>query len=319
MCVMIAKYLENEGGWVGVKNRDRNYKPTIKIKQSFKEDIESIYIYDSITKFSEGMNEYGICILNTATQVKNDESESSQARHQLKKKKKKLGVYYSFDGVIIRKALKTKKIEEAIKILIENELKGNFLVFNKDVCYILEGGSDEESYRAEMEKTKEDSEYEWEKLPYVYVKKEISKNKIAIRTNHGIFLDWMGYDPDSDNEHTVLSRKSSDNRYDVALKNVKEATTPEGMLRAISDISNKNPQMNPLRVDNINSNKTLKTTAQIMLNPNDNRLTFRPIWGVTSAENFGKINNHKSKLYLNFLSYKLNETTSFKEFYNSMI
>lgn len=313
---MIAKYLEQEGGWVGVKNRDRNYKPTISIKQSFKEGVESIFIFDYITKYSEGMNEHGLSILNTATTVKNDESEAADARRKMKKVKKSEGTYYSPDGITIRQALKLKTPEQALKFLKEKELKGNFLVFNKDECYILEGGSEEKAYRQQVELSKNDSTHEWEELPYISKETKLKKEDICIRTNHGLLLPWMGYDPDSEDIHITDARKSSDERLKVAAANVKEETTPEGLLRSISDISHKNPQMNPLRLDNPSSSKTLKTTAQIMLNPADNRLTFRPIWGNTLAKNFDQINRHASKLYVNFLSYKLeSKTYGFKEYY----
>ena len=45
MCIVAVKYFP-ETGWVGVKNRDRNYQPVIKIKQSFRNDIERMYILD---------------------------------------------------------------------------------------------------------------------------------------------------------------------------------------------------------------------------------------------------------------------------------
>jgi len=54
MCIVALKYF-TDGGWVGVKNRDRNYKPNIRIRQSFRDDVERLYIWDDKTKYTEGI------------------------------------------------------------------------------------------------------------------------------------------------------------------------------------------------------------------------------------------------------------------------
>ena len=65
MCVIAAKYFPNKG-WVGVKNRDRTYYPSINIRKSMKDGIERLYIWDENTRYTEGLNEHGICILNAS-------------------------------------------------------------------------------------------------------------------------------------------------------------------------------------------------------------------------------------------------------------
>jgi len=122
MCVIAAKYLESCKSFVAVKNRDRNYKPTISIRQSFRGDVESLYILDSVTKYSEGTNEFGTSIINSATSVKNDESAAALARRYEKKKEKSTGEYMAPDGVIIRRALIQKNIKDSIQVLIDTRL-----------------------------------------------------------------------------------------------------------------------------------------------------------------------------------------------------
>ena len=90
MCVVAVKYFE-EWGFCGVKNRDRNYLPTISFKRTTKDGIESLFIVDEVTKYSEGINEFGVAILNAATAVKNDESEAADARRKQKESAKKDG------------------------------------------------------------------------------------------------------------------------------------------------------------------------------------------------------------------------------------
>jgi len=76
MCVLACKYFKDVG-WVGVKNRDRNYRPTIRVVQSFRGGTERLYIMDSKTKWTEGLNRDGIAIISTATAVIKDEKEST--------------------------------------------------------------------------------------------------------------------------------------------------------------------------------------------------------------------------------------------------
>ena len=66
MCVIVAKYIDNIG-WVGAKNRDRMYRPRIHIKKSFRKGIERLLMWDADTKWTEGVNEYGIAMIGSAS------------------------------------------------------------------------------------------------------------------------------------------------------------------------------------------------------------------------------------------------------------
>ena len=57
------------------KNRDRAYNPTISIVRDLIDGVEVAYILDKDTDWSEGMNSYGIGILNSALMVTADENE----------------------------------------------------------------------------------------------------------------------------------------------------------------------------------------------------------------------------------------------------
>jgi hypothetical protein len=45
VCVIAAKYIDKIG-WVGVKNRDRMYRPRIHIKKSFRKGIELLLMWE---------------------------------------------------------------------------------------------------------------------------------------------------------------------------------------------------------------------------------------------------------------------------------
>ena len=225
MCTVVVKYMDN-CGWVGFKCRDRNYKPGIRFKQSFKDDVESLYMFDKNTKYSEGVNEFGVCILNAATAVKNDESEAALARRAEKAKAKKAGNWTAPDGYKLRKALKCKTPMEAAEYLASQRLVGNTAIFNQDTCLLLEGGRDKKQFEDSMKATSEDPNFEWPKMEYVYTIKEIKKSEILIRTNHGHILPWLGYQKNSDDDKQIKSRLSSESRFNYAKQLSKDAQGP---------------------------------------------------------------------------------------------
>ena len=74
MCVVVAKYFDNLG-WVGVKNRDRNYIPEISLKSLQTDGTEIMLFWDDITQYCEGFNSGGGCILSASLMVLDDEKE----------------------------------------------------------------------------------------------------------------------------------------------------------------------------------------------------------------------------------------------------
>ena len=54
------------------KNRDRNYNPKIKIIHELINETEVAYMLDLDTDYSEGMNEYGIGLVNATLQAEAD-------------------------------------------------------------------------------------------------------------------------------------------------------------------------------------------------------------------------------------------------------
>ena len=63
MCIVIGKYFP-EHGWVGIKNRDRNYIPEISFKKKLTEGVEILYFWDDITQYCEGLNSSGVGVLS---------------------------------------------------------------------------------------------------------------------------------------------------------------------------------------------------------------------------------------------------------------
>lgn len=288
MCVVAAKFLP-ELGWVIAKNRDRNYKPRIRIRKSFRRDTERLYIWDDVTKYTEGVNEFGVGIISASVLVKADETEGSSA---MKKKpsdiQTKKRTFYSPDGLRIRTALFEKSAVDAARALIELEIPGNTIVADKERCFLIEGAfldSDD----------------------YVYKIAEVPKDKIVVRTNHGIFLPWTGYSKEVPDQ--VEKRKSSDARYETVVAGLKTAKTLDEILTVLSDTTDENPQMNPLRLDV--SKNAMRTTGQIVIVPNEHTLHYRSIYCETEFD-LDKLNTHQEKTFFEVVSTR--KLISFKNF-----
>ena len=109
-CIIVSKEVGDK--FILAKNRDRAYKPKLEIVHELIDGVEVAYIHDMITDWSEGMNEFGIGIVNSALMVGNDEAE--------KKLVKKTGKP-SKDGKKIRTALSNKNLKEVIKAALKTD------------------------------------------------------------------------------------------------------------------------------------------------------------------------------------------------------
>jgi len=275
MCIVAARHFK-EIGWVGVKNRDRNYKPDIVIKHSHKDDIERLLLWDEKTKWTEGINEFGISILSAAVATKKDEKEGTTQTDENRP-------FYSPDGKKIRTALLSKTLKSTVDKCIELELYGNTLIFDKDTLYVLEAAINE------------DGEFK-------YKVEKASHDDLIVRTNHGIWLDWMGYQDSSDDVNQQQSRDSSISRLNKTKDALKKVSSPEDMLMCISDRnSDPNPQMNPLRSSSSHSKKILVTTGQIQITPGEMLLSYRPLWCSIDFD-FDKLDNDDTATYFEVIS-----------------
>lgn len=290
MCVVACKYIADLG-WVIAKNRDRNYKPVIRIRKSFRRDIERLYIWDERTKYTEGINEFGVAIISASVTVKEDEAEGAVAVKNKKLEKQvqiKNRTYYAPDGIRIRTALFEKTAADAARKLIELEIPGNTIVADKERCFLIEGAFVEND-------------------EYVYKVVEVPKEKIAVRTNHGIFLPWTGYSREIPDQ--VEKRESSEQRYEKVVAGVKSAKTFDELLSSLSDTSDENPQLNPVRVDP--AKNAMRTTGQIILVPSEHTLHYRSIWCETLFD-LDKLNTENEKTFFEIVSTR--KLISFKDF-----
>lgn len=281
MCVVIAKHLP-EYGWVIAKNRDRNYKPVVSIKQSNRNGVQRLYMHDDKTRYTEGVNEYGVAILSASIMVKKDEKEGNAAAGSDDQSER---TYYAPDGYRIRTALFKKTAKSALNTLISMQIPGNTLIADDNDCYILEG-----AFR----------DYHGPNKKYEYRFKKLKKTDTVVRTNHGIDLPWAGYQDNRDNPHEKASRKSSLNRLRIVLKQMKSIKTPEDMFQVLSSRPEKDPQMNPIRLDD--RRRSMKTTGQLLVIPKERTLHYRPTYSEISLKNYNNINSGKNKTFFEVIS-----------------
>ena len=290
MCLVAGKYFPDVG-WVLAKNRDLTYKPTIRIRKSVRRDIERLYIWDEQSKFTEGVNEYGVAIVS-ASVINEKEGTAGSGLSGAQNR-----VYYSPEGFRIRTALFERNAIKAVKKLIELEITGNTLVADAETCFVLEA-----SYQ-----DKDGTER------YVFQAKEVPQNTIVVRTNHGIMLPWTGYNGDV--PHETADRNSSESRYQKAIEGLLKTATMQEMLDVISHqgkepSKEKNPQMNPLRSKNENSQTKMRTTGQLVLVPKDKTLHYRPVWCETLFD-MESLNKQEEKTYFEVISNR--KLITFKE------
>lgn len=268
MCVILAKYFPNIG-WAGAKNRDRNYTPTLDFIISDEHGIERAMMHDQVTGYKEGMNNYGVSILNTSLDVYDDETEVEKGTAKT-----------SPDGRHIAEALLTKDPMDAVKVLIKRKLGGCTIVFNKDELYLIEA--------TDQDGTK----------PFQYKIKRINPKNTVARTNHGVWLDWAGYQK-SDNKSNTLSRISSEARLAQAEEIVKAAKKPEDLVDGMCHIYTENPQLNILRTST--ERKKMRTTSQQLCVPKEGALYCRPVSSNLQFD-FWKLNKPGRKVWVELLS-----------------
>jgi hypothetical protein len=262
-----------------------------------------MYIDDQTTRWTEGINEYGVGIISASLTVKDDEKEGDKvATPNLKKGERNPIV--SPGGLAIRRALLMKDPKKAAQSLIDDELAGATYIFNKDICYLLEGGFN----------VKKDGDSNKTPRKYVYVLKEISKDdNHSVRTNHGIDIPQLGYSKDASDASTKRNRESSENRWSAVEAAFDKASIvdPHGVLECMSVKPNRDAFLNPVRVGNPKKGDMV-TTGQLLIVPSEHTLHYRPIYSSVSFDYPNLNNKEDTKVFFEIISSR--KLLSFQDF-----
>lgn len=202
-------------------------------------DVEVAYMLDIDTDYSEGMNEYGIGIINATLQAEADEKAKSN------KKSKKSNIQ-SKDGFKIRHALGMKNAADVIESVVSftgystgdnalsgkpTSLNGHTFVGTKKNIFFIENISN--------------------KPPII---KKMKKNRVIVRTNHGEVYSKAGY-------QKGIDRKSSVMRQLITYKLMNKIHSPDEVLPAMNKKYEVPGWANPRRYD-----YKLWTSTQIEMN-----------------------------------------------------
>jgi hypothetical protein len=235
------------GEWGGkkclFKNRDRNYTPEVRIYHKLIDGVEVLYMKDELTGWCEGLNEYGIGIVNAALSVKADEkagkagkgkSDATAVRNTLR------------DGKRILKGLACKTLEEAIAAVKSHigGLKGHTFLADADETYSLEA-----TWRG-----------------HDYHQRKLSQTRKHVRTNHGQFHQDAGYTEDNGDDYL-----SSLARRDQAMKLLRSVETPDQIAPSIYG-KRRGEAADPLNMVKLTDG--MRTNTQVVMNLSDGEMLF---------------------------------------------
>lgn len=266
MCIVIGKYFP-EIGWVAVKNRDRNYIPEISFKKVQENGVETMFFWDDVTQYCEGFNSAGVGVLGASLMVLDDEKEIEKRTKTPSK-----------DGQRIRQALMNASVRSVAASLIKSGLTGNTLVFDRETMILIESA-------------KKDGEFHFRA-------RVIPHDKFVVRTNHGVWLPWAGYQRGEDDNQT-MSRISSESRRTIAEIVTAQAGDPEDILDGLTQNYTGNPQLNALRTTT--EKKKMRTTSQILIVPKERTMYVRPVQSHMKF-NFWELNKEDQQTWVEILS-----------------
>ena len=239
-CTIVGVKLEDT--IILAKNRDRGYTAKMELVHELIDDVEIAYWRDVDTDWSEGMNEYGIGIVNSSLLVVVDKGVEKEIKSEGKEKDKPAKKKFAADGGKIRKALTFKTIPEVIRSIVsyigedkkDVGLKGETIVSDNKNIYVVEMTR---KHAPIIKKLKKDS-------------------KLVVRTNHGIYQKGAGYTKGE-------KRESSVSRMELAKEHLKDAKTDMDVIDRLKEKYDDDPFLNPYRTDNMYN---MSTVGQIMLN-----------------------------------------------------
>ena len=286
MCI-IAYLTLNKQTYLA-KNRDRYYITPIKIVRERINGVEILYLIDLKTGWIEGINEFGIAIVNSVLPTEAEETftryvgknsmvsqvRSVKKKHggsQLQRLHDKLEINTggtsnrkkgNNDGKIILQALSQSRIEDALSILVSCNCYTNYGIMSKLTTglnghTIISNGR----YTFSVENPSKTR-------PVV---REISKR--CVRTNTPVYISTKkgGYNPVTNKLGYISSRK----RYQQAKGFVKGITKPDQILPKLATINYEDPCNSPYRIGHRCDNNYLygfATTSQILFEINNKQM-----------------------------------------------
>jgi len=268
-CIIVSKEVNDK--FILAKNRDRAYKPKLEVVHTILDGVEVAYLHDMITDWSEGMNEFGIGVVNAALLVGADEAEK-----KLVKKVGKPGP----DGQKMRNIIKQKNLKEALK---------SALTFKGDSKLALKGHTfiSSPTHMISIEATSKHK-------PDI---KLHNQEDLTVRTNHGHTFTDAGYT-------SGVKYLSSKMRKISAEKSVEKVTDWTQIGAAMrKQFYRKESQLNMRR-----TTSTMFTSSQTIMNLTDKILEIE--YFSNEIESFEGVRNELPKGYSPKIQIRVKEINS---------
>jgi hypothetical protein len=266
------------GEWGGkkclFKNRDRNYTPDIRIYHKVIDGVEVLYMKDELTGWCEGLNEYGIGIVNAALAVHADEKAGKAGKGKSDDPATQNTLR---DGKRMLKGLACKSLDDAVEAVKTHMggLRGHTFVADPEKTVSLEA-------------TWRGHDFHQRKLP---------QSRKHVRTNHGQFYQDAGYTEDSGDDYL-----SSLARRDQAMKLLRGIDAYDQIAPTIYGKRRKD-KADPLNM--VKMTDGMRTNTQVVMNLSDGEMLFYLLPG--QVEFLGYQNdlpkNRKPKLTLKVMQY----------------
>ncbi len=266
------------GEWGGkkclFKNRDRNYTPEVRLYHKVIDGVEVLYMKDELTGWCEGMNEYGIGIVNSALAVHADEKAGKAGKGKSGDPATQNTLR---DGKRMLKGLACKSLNDAVEAVKTHMggLKGHTFIADSEKTVSLEA-------------TWRGHDFHQRKLP---------QSRKHVRTNHGQFHQDAGYTEDSGDDYL-----SSLARRDQAMKLLRGVDTHDQIAPTIYS-SRQEDRSDPLNM--VKMTDGMRTNTQVVMNLSDGEMLLYLLPG--QVEFIGYQNdlpkNRKPKLTLKVMQY----------------
>jgi len=240
------------------KIRDRNYDPEYKLEVENKKGVETLFLTDQATAWSEGVNSEGLMIVSAALDNHTDLDDNGVSS----------GDRPATGGQVektetLRTAMTSKTVKDAVKILTDDRFIGTSFVSDGDSLTILEIYVNDKAYQREIDKLDAKELEKMQIVDQVYkimegitdadydiASHDVKKDTVAVRTNHGKLLSKAGYQKDDDDltgyTSSMLRKKYSTD----ALEKLGDDAHPFDALTALKNLKNVDKEVinNPIRI-----------------------------------------------------------------------
>lgn len=282
-CTISATPLE--GRVILFKNRDRNYDPVLKVMHDLVNGVEVIYFMDMDTGWIEGINEYGISIVNSALMVLDDEQDRPAKKKEeddpddegTENLARILARDSYKDGSHMLEALSCRTVEEAADVLCGTRgiMGHNFITDGVNtICVERTLKGTEEGQNGEVHRRK------------------MRGDKIHVRTNHGVWNPKTGYQFGESRESSLTRRYRA-----------------QRILRDVTNIGQVGPKIYEARLRdiedpfNVSRDSNLYTSSHAVFDPKERKMYLYLFPDCVSFSGYEKRFEGKSKCSFSVFRY----------------